>query len=182
MVYYSVNHYRYRTITMETIFQHTQEWLNGEWTEGVVVTIFGLVTIFVVALLWGYVKSSAGHALVLPLLLYALAYTGIGVSMLANGRNRTEEYKAQYEKNPTEFVQKEKLRIEGFQYMYVISKVVAMVCFIVTLLIFWLAKSPTWQGWGIALAFFGLTGLIVDYFSQHRAMEYYAVLTKLTCS
>lgn len=164
---------------METISEHTQEWLNGERTEGIIVTIFGLITISLVAFLWFYVKSPAGHALVLPLLLYALAYTGIGVSMLANGRNRTEEYKAQYEKNPIEFVQKEKQRVDGFQYMYVISKVVASVCFVTTLLIFWLAKSPTWQGWGLGLALFGLTGLIVDYFSQHRAMEYYAVLLKV---
>lgn len=64
--------------------------------------------------------------------------------------------------------------------MYKISKGVATITFIATVLIFWLSKSPTWQGIGIGLSLFGLAGLVVDYFSQHRSLEYYhAILTAL---
>ncbi|WP_449032024.1 hypothetical protein [Prevotella histicola] len=163
---------------MEMIFGHTQEWLNGEWTEGIIVTIFGLLTIVTVIALWLTATSHAGRSLVLPLLLCGLVYTGTGVSMLMTNRGRAEEYRNKYEKNPVEFVQQEKQRVEDFQYMYVISKVVATVFFIATILIFWLTKSPVWQGWGIGMTFFGLVGLLVDYFSQHRALEYYDYLTK----
>ena len=87
----------------------------------------------------------------------------------------------EYQTNSQAFVVKEKERVEGFQYMYTISKVVATVTFIATLLIFWFTKSAAWQGAAIGLTLFGISGLIVDYFSQHRAMAYYdAILKALT--
>lgn len=85
----------------------------------------------------------------------------------------------EYQSSPQAFVIKEKERVEGFLYMYKISKVVATVTFIATLLIFWLTKSPVWQGAAIGLTLFGLSGLIVDYFSQHRAMAYYEAIFKM---
>lgn len=167
---------------MEQIFEHTIQWLNGEWTEGIVVTVFGIVTIMASVILWQFVKSPAGHSLVLPILICGVAYSGIGVSLMAGNHNREGLYRSKYEKDPVEFVKSEKQRVEGFQYTYVISKTVATVFFLTALLIFWFTNSPVWQGWGIGMALFGLTGLIVDYFSQHRAFEYYDALTRLLAS
>lgn len=164
---------------MEMIFEHTQAWLNGERMEGIIVTVFGIVTILLVVGLWLFSTSTSGRALILPILLCGIAYTGIGASLIKGSHNRTETYRSMYEKDAVKFIETEKKRVEDFQYMYVISKVVAVVTFIATLLIFWLTKSPVWQAWGIGLAYFGLAGLVVDYFSQHRALEYYEVLNRV---
>lgn len=94
-------------------------------------------------------------------------------------RGKAEALRSSFEKDPVAFVQMEKERVENFQYLYTISKVVATVCFIATMLIFYLTKSPVWQGWGIGIALFGLAGLVVDYFSQHRSFDYYDALTKM---
>lgn len=74
------------------------------------------------------------------------------------------------------FLHAEKKRVEAFQYMYTISKVVATVCFVFTLMIFWFSKSSSLQGLGIGLTLFAISGLIVDYFSQERAEIYYKVI------
>ncbi len=66
--------------------------------------------------------------------------------MQKSNQARQQNFPAQYDKNPAAFVQAEKERIENFQYQYKISKAVATVCFIITLLIFWFNKTPTWQG------------------------------------
>ena len=78
--------------------------------------------------------------------------------------------------NSKAFIQTEKARVEGFQFTYVITKIVATVLFAATLLIFWITKSPTWQGIGIGLTLFAFAGLVVDYFSQERADIYYSTI------
>lgn len=89
---------------MDMIFNHTQEWLNGEWAEGIVVSIFGLLSIITAMVLWLMATSHAGRSLVFPLLLCGIVYTGIGFNMLSVNKGRVEEYRSRYEKNPTEFV------------------------------------------------------------------------------
>ncbi|HEY8934222.1 MAG TPA: hypothetical protein VIM65_03345, partial [Cyclobacteriaceae bacterium] len=90
-------------------------------------------------------------------------------------------YQLNYDKNKLVFIQAEKERVESFQYMYTISKIVATIFFTCTLIIFWLSENPTLRGWGIGLAIFAISGLVVDYFSQERAENYYqAIVEALT--
>lgn len=154
-------------------FHFTQDWVNGELLEGIIVAAFGIAAVLIGVALWHYGKSPAARALVLPVIICGLAYTGIGLSLRISDRGLTEKFRAEYQANPKTFIVKEKQRVEDFQYMYKISKAVATVTFLATILIFWLTKTPTWHAWGIGLSIFGLAGLLVDYFSQHRALEYY---------
>lgn len=162
------------------LFHATQQWIKGELLEGIIVALFGILTIGMAVALWQYGKSPAARSLVIPVLLCGMAYTGIGLSLYLNNRGAEARYEQTFRANPTEFAVKEKSRVEGFGYMYVISKTVATVAFLSTLLIFWFSTSPTWQGIGIGLSLFGLAGLAVDFFSQHRAEAYYrAILAAL---
>lgn len=165
---------------MANFYQHTATWIDGELLEGALVCIFGLATIAVAFLFYKFGGSPTAKALLYPLLASGLIYTAVGVSLRYSNGQRKAQYEEVYKQDAKAFVESERTRVESFQYQYVISKVVATACFIATLLIFWLSSSATWQAVGIGLSYFGLVGLIVDYFSQHRAMQYYeAILSYL---
>lgn len=159
-------------------FNHTQNWINGEILEGVLVAIFGGVTITLGFLFWQLGKSPVAKSLLIPMMVCGLIYTGIGLSLYFSNKNLAEQYHKEYIENSQQFVVKEKERVENFQYMYTISKVVAMITFIATIFIFWITKSSTWQAVGLSLSYFGLAGLVVDFFSQHRSFEYYDAIRK----
>ncbi|WP_314280409.1 hypothetical protein [Capnocytophaga leadbetteri] len=155
------------------LFSYTQQWLKGELLEGKLVLTFAIITALLGVAFWKFGSTPTAKALLIPLLVVGALYTAVGTTLLTSNPKYQTTFTAEYKENPTAFAQKEKARVEGFQYQYIISKVVATVCFIVTLLIFWFSKNYTWQGVGIGLTYFGLVGLVVDYFSQQRAEEYY---------
>lgn len=163
---------------MENFFTHTQNWINGEIVEGIAVSAFGIITVIAGIFLLNMDKVPAARTLFLPLVICGAAYTAIGASLYFSNRDREEKYAVEYHKDGHAFLEKEKQRVEGFQYMYTISKAVATVFFLLTIVIFWLTTSPQWQAAGIGLTLFGLAGLVVDFFSQHRAQQYYDALQK----
>ena len=151
----------------------TQNWIKGELFEAKIVLLFGIITLISGVLFWKTGTTPNAKALLFPLLIVGMIYSSIGGGLLVSNQKRMVEMPEIYKKNSTEFIQLEKKRVEDFQYQYKISKIVATICFAVTLLLFWLTKNPTWQAIGIALTLFGLTGLVVDYFSEERAAIYY---------
>lgn len=163
---------------MENIINSTRAWVQGETTEAIIIIAFGVLTIFFGIVVAQFGKVPGAKALFLPLVIVGAAYTLIGSSNLYTNHGRFEGYEREYRENPETFVQKEKARVESFQYMYKISKAVATVFFLATIIIFWSTKNPTWQGIGMGLTLFGLAGLAVDYFSQNRADAYYDVILK----
>jgi len=154
-------------------FDHTTAWIKGELFEAYLILSFGLLTILGGFLLWKIGPTPNSKALLLPLVVTGLVYASIGGSMVYSNQNRLPLYEQCYGKDKTGFVLAEKKRVEDFQYGYTISKIVASVCFPVTLLIFWWTRNPYWMAWGIGLTLFALSGLVVDYFSQERASIYY---------
>lgn len=161
-------------------YDHTLTWIKGELLEASWVLLFAAVTLLLAASFWKWGHTAGARALVLPFVLVGLVYCGVGSSLKISNNARLKEYPARYEANPVQFAKAEKERIESFQYQYKISKTVATVCFALTLLIFWFVKNPVWQGAGIGLSYFGLAGLVVDYFSEERARIYYqAILAAL---
>ncbi len=161
---------------MINFYQHTQAWIDGELLEGALLCAFGIATMIGAVLFWKLGTMPSAKALLWLLLLGGMIYTAVGVSLRVSNQKRAVEYPALYQERGEAFVEAERERVESFQYQYVISKVVATVCFIATLLIFWLSTSPVWQGIGIGLGYFGLVGLVVDYFSQDRAQIYYEAI------
>ncbi|EIW92887.1 hypothetical protein HMPREF1321_1292 [Capnocytophaga sp. oral taxon 412 str. F0487] len=155
------------------LFSYTQQWLKGELLEGKLVLAFAISTALLGVVFWKFGSTPTAKALLIPLLVVGAIYTAVGTTLITSNAKYNTTFTTEYKEDPTAFAEKEKARVEGFQYQYVISKAVATVCFVLTLLIFWFSKSYTWQGIGIGLTYFGLVGLVVDYFSQQRAEAYY---------
>lgn len=157
-------------------FNHTSAWIKGELFEAVLIFSFGLATILAGYLFWKIGTTPSSKALLLPLVITGIIYAGIGGGMFASNNKRIKAFELAFQQAGKPFVQSEKARVEGFQYGYLISKIVATLFFTATLLIFWSTKNPVWQGIGIGLALFALAGLVVDYFSQERADIYYKTI------
>lgn len=154
-------------------YNNTSAWLKGELFEASLILSFGLLTLLTGILCWKIGITPNSKALLLPFVIIGLIYTAIGGGMLVSNKKRMEVFSQDYLKSNKAFIKAEKKRVEDFQYGYTISKVVASICFPLTLLIFWYTKNPTWLGVAIGLSYFALAGLIVDYFSQERADIYY---------
>lgn len=154
-------------------FENTTNWIKGELFESKLILAFGIATIVIGFFFWKMGNTAHAKVLFLPFLFTGLIYAAIGGNMLYSNQKRTTEMQVDYQKNPSYFMKNEKKRVEAFQYQYKISKAVATVFFLATILIFWFTKNPTWQGIGIGLSLFGLVGLVVDYFSEERASIYY---------
>lgn len=160
-----------------SFFNNTSEWIKGELLEASMILFFGLLTLSISLLFWKIGTTPNAKALFLPLLVVSLVYTAIGGGMLVSNKKRMVELPKVYRENQTAFIQAEKKRVEDFQYGYTISKIVASVCFPLTLLIFWYSKNPTLMGIGIGLSYFAIAGLVIDYFSQERALVYYKAIS-----
>lgn len=83
-----------------------------------------------------------------------------------------------FTENPEAFIQSEKERVEGFQYMYTMTLIIATVSFAFALLVFWFSHSPLLKAVALAVAIFGISGLVIDHFSEERAAKYYQKIEK----
>ena len=163
------------------LFNGTSAWIKGEIFEAILILAFGVVIILSGVMFWKFGTTPNSKALVIPLVVTGIVYSALGGSMYISNHKRLSAYQLNYDKNKLVFIQAEKERVESFQYMYTISKIVATIFFTCTLIIFWLSENPTLRGWGIGLAIFAISGLVVDYFSQERAENYYqAIVEALT--
>jgi len=160
------------------LLDYTFDWIKGELFEAKFIIIFGIATILAGFLFWKIGTTPNAKALFFPLLVVGLIYSAIGGGMLYSNPKRMIELAQKYKQDKVEYAKAEKKRVDGFQYGYKISKIVATLFFALTIVIFWTTKNPTWMGIGIALSYFALAGLIVDYFSQERADIYYNAIIK----
>ena len=159
-------------------FDHTLNWLKGEMSEAIIITGFGALALVSGFLLWKYAMTPYGRALVIPTLVVAVLLTGVGISMYLSNQSRVEKMRATFEEGESEFIQAEKKRVEDFQYLYTVSKVIATVSFVVAIIAFWFFKSPVFQSISIGLLVLGVAGLVIDYFSEERARIYYETILK----
>lgn len=159
-------------------FQNTINWIKGELLEAWLILSFGLFTIVLGVLFYKLGGTQGSRTLLWPLILTGIIYSAIGSGMLYSNYKRLTKFPEHYKTNHSKFILSEKERVEDFQYGYTVSKIVASLFFTTTLFLFWFSKSPFWQSIGIGLAYFALAGLVVDYFSQERANNYYFEIIK----
>ncbi len=160
------------------LIDYTTNWIKGELFEAKLIVAFGVITIIGAFIFWKIGTTPNARALFIPLIVVGAIYSAIGGGMLYSNPKRMIELPKSYQQDKAAFAKSEKKRVEDFQYGYKISKIVATLFFSLTLIIFWTTKNPTWVGIGITLTYFGLAGLVVDYFSQERADTYYAEVLK----
>lgn len=156
-----------------TILEHSIAWAKGEQFEGMCIAIGGVLSILIAGLLWKYGMTNNAKSLVIPTLVFGLIFTLMGSYMIYSNGQRQTEFQQAYETNSEQFSIAEKKRVEDFQFMYPTSLAISAVCFLITLIAFVWSKNPNFHAIGIVLSVFGLSLIIIDYFSKERASIYY---------
>lgn len=153
--------------------QHTIGWTKGEIFESALIGLAGVAVIVVGLAFWIFGETPGAKASPVPLLLLGLLMAAVGTSGYFTNQKRIPRFEQAYAENPGAFVRAEKARVEGFQYLYGITLVLAPACFAVASFFFWFSTNPHLRAVGIALVLLGLSALLVDFFSKERADVYY---------
>ncbi len=155
------------------ILEYSIAWAKGEQFEGMCIAIGGIVSIILAGLLFKYGTTINAKSLVIPMLVLGLVFMLMGSFMTYSNGQRPAQFQQAYETDSSQFALDEKKRVEEFQILYPISLGVSAVCFLITLAAFVWSKSPNFHAISIALSVFGLSLIVIDYFSKERAALYY---------
>ena len=155
------------------VVEYSIQWAKGESFEGMCITIAGLLTLICSLLIWKFGTTLNAKSLLIPAFILGILFSTMGSFMLYSNNKRVIEFKNACQTDSEAFIQNEKKRVEDFQFMYPTSLAISAVCFLITVLAFVYSKSPTFQAIGIALTVFGMSLIIIDYFSKERAQIYY---------
>ena len=153
--------------------EYSIQWAKGESFEGLCVTIAGGLTLICSFLIWKYGTTLNAKALIIPTLVLGLFFSMIGSYMLYSNQQRLTEFQVAYQADSEAFLQNEKKRVEDFQIMYLVSLAISMVSFVQVILAFTFSKNPTFHAITLVLSVFGLSLIILDYFSKERSQIYY---------
>jgi O-antigen/teichoic acid export membrane protein len=156
--------------------QHTINWVKGEIFEAIIFGGFGLLTIICSLLFWIFGATLNSKAVTIPFSLVGIFFLITAISGIVNNNKRVREYTDAYQLNKVEFVFSEKKRVEDFQYLYKMTIIIASVSFALALSFFYLSDNFRLRAVGLALILFGMTGLVIDYFSKERADNYYKTI------
>lgn len=157
--------------------QHTTNWIKGEIFEATLFGSFGLLTIICSLLFWKFGDTPNSKAVIIPFIIVGLFFLGTAISAISSNKKKLPQYTEAYNQDKSAFVKSEKARVEGFQYLYTMTIIIASIAFVLAICAFVLTHNATFRAIGIALAIFGITGLIIDYFSKERADTYYKEIT-----
>lgn len=156
---------------------HTTNWVKGEIFEAALFGTFGLLTIICALLFWRFGDTPNSKAVIIPFAVVGVFFLATAISGIVSNNRRLTEYTEAFRKDKSTFVKSEKKRVEDFQYLYKMTIIIASVSFAVSICFFLFTNHPMLRAIGLALIVFGLTGLIIDYFSKERADTYYKAIT-----
>ena len=162
--------------------QHTLDWYNGEAFEASLIGIFGVIVLIVALLFWKLGFTPNAKYLVIPLVVFGLLLSIMGTIGFISNKNKLTELKRTEIINEIEFIQSEAERVEGFQWLYTFTIILAAVSFFLAVCFFIFSNSKQLQAIGIVIILLGLTGLVIDYFSKERADFYYNKILEKTNS
>lgn len=157
--------------------QHTINWLKGEIFEATIFGSFGLLTIICSLLFWKFGETPNSKAVIIPLTIVGVFFLATAISGIVSNNKRITEYNEAFQKDTKTFVISEKKRVEDFHYLYKMTIIIATISFALAIGFFLLTDNHILRAIGLALIVFGLTGLIIDYFSKERADNYYKAIT-----
>jgi hypothetical protein len=156
--------------------QDTNDWIEGEIFEAAIFGSFGLLTVVFSLVFWKFGETPNSKAVIIPLAVVGIFLLGTAISGIAANRSRLIQYKEAFQKDKTEFLLSEKKRVENFQYLNKMTVIIAAVCFSVAIGFFLFTNNYVLKGIGLALIILGLSGLVIDYFSEERAAIYYKAI------
>jgi len=155
------------------LVEYSVQWAKGESFEGMCITIAGILTLIFSLLIWKFGTTLNAKALLIPAFVLGLLFSTMGSFMLYSNNKRVTEFQNAYQTDSEVFTKNEKKRVEDFQFMYPTSLAISAVCFLITIIAFVYSKNPTFHAIGIVLTIFGVSLIIIDFFSKERAQIYY---------
>lgn len=158
-------------------YEHTNNWFKGELFEGSIILISGITILVLSFLTWKIGTTPNAKSFAIVLLVVGLVFSGISFGFQANKKRMVTSDK-QYKENPVTFVQQEKQRVEGFQWMYKISAVVSGIFFALTFIAFMYSENRIILSIALGLMIIGSSLILIDYFSKERAAIYYQEILK----
>ena len=155
------------------LVEYSVQWAKGESFEGMCIAIAGVVTLMCALLIWKFGTTLNARALLTPALVLGFLFSFMGSYMMYSNNQRIADFQSAYQSDAAEFTQNEKNRVEDFQFMYPASLAISGLFFLITILAFSFSERPSFHAIGIALTVFGMSLIIIDYFSKERAQIYY---------
>ncbi len=156
--------------------QHTTNWVIGEIFEATIFGSFGLLTIICSLLFWQFGETPNSKAVIIPFAIVGIFFLVTAISGIVSNNKRLTEYNEAFQKDKKAFVISEKKRVEDFQYLYKVTVIITALSFVVAIGFFLFTDNHILRAIGLALIIFGLTGLVIDYFSKERADFYYEAI------
>lgn len=157
-----------------SFIEHTHDWLRGEAVDMAVLSATGLALLSLAFVLWRFVTTPLGQALVIPTLLVSLLFLVVGFYGVVSTPIKIAEFSAAYDLDPLGLVQAEQTRVAGFQALYTYTLMGATIGFALATGLFLATDQAVWRAIAIALVFVGLSALVIDGFSKERAATYAA--------
>jgi drug/metabolite transporter (DMT)-like permease len=160
------------------VLDHTTHWYRGEIFEATIMAIVGMLFVSISLVFWKLGKTPNTQAMVIPILVIGLLLGSAGIFMSYSNNTKLKSLSVSIE-NQQKFAEVEKQRVEDFQSLYVYTKIGAALFFIMAIILLFATKNSHWQAIAIALIITGVSGIIIDYFSEERANAYYNELLKI---
>ena len=98
--------------------EHATAWCKGEIFESRLILVSGIVILILAFLFYKVGTTPNAKAMFYPLLVIAIIFVVISVTMNYSNANRIAEFQKAYTENPDTFVQAEKDRVENFMTWY----------------------------------------------------------------
>jgi uncharacterized membrane protein len=154
------------------LIDYTNKWLDGEIYEDLAMVVAGIVVLILSILAWRLGTSESAHAMIIPLLVVAVLFIGMGAGLAVNNKNRVQLFEQQYKESPQKFLENEKQRVEEFMKIYPQTIIVAAVMMVVGICVFAFCAAPWLRATALALILVALMALTIDYFSKERGIIY----------
>lgn len=111
-----------------------------------------------------------------PLLVIGTIFTTIGTGGIYSNSKKIARIENEYKQDREKFIKREIKRVEDFQYLYPMSIVISLGCFLIALTVLYFTKNIYFHAIAMALILFGMAFAVIDYFSKERAIIYYEKL------
>lgn len=152
-------------------------WCKGEIFEARIILVFGLVLFLCAYLFYKFGFTLYAKEMVLPLFLLGFFYVSVGFGMNYSNQKRIESFTIEYKSSKYEFIKKEKERVEEFKTWYPKVKVAMTIIIAFSILVYFLGGVKV-GSFTLVFILMGLSGFVIDHFSEERADIYYEHILK----
>ena len=158
-------------------------WLNGEKFETIMLIMIGLLLITLALFFWRFGNSPTSNSLFLPILIVGMFWGIVGSISYYNHQHKVEKYKTEFANSPSDFLIKEKKRIEGFESFYKYELIGWISLTIIGVALFYFSSSDRLHAISIAILLFTITGFLIynDHFkNSERYLQSYLQVQVVT--